>query len=66
VRTRSKRARAAKQAQTQLDTVKGRLKPAVENAASSARDGGLLVAERVGPAVGAARDWAGPKLSAAR
>jgi hypothetical protein len=66
VRTRSKRARAAKQAQTQFDTVKGRLKPTVESAASGARDRGVLVAERVGPAVGAARDRVAPTVRAAR
>lgn len=66
MRTRSKRARAAKQAHAQLDTVKGRLKPAVESAASSARDRGVLVAERVGPAVEAARERVGPAVDSAR
>ncbi len=66
MRTRSKRARAAKQAQAQLDTVKGRIIPAVESAASGARDRGVLVAERVGPAYGAAKDKVGPAYEAAR
>jgi hypothetical protein len=76
VRTRSKRARAAKQAQTQYDTVKGqahaqydtvkgRVKPAVESAASTARDGGVLLAERVGPTVRAARENVGPAAESA-
>jgi hypothetical protein len=65
---RSKRARATKRAQ--LDTVKGRIMPVMENAASGARDRSVLVAERVGPAVqtavGTARDKAAPVVADVR
>jgi len=63
VRTRSKRALAKR---AQLDTVKGRFLPVVENAASGARDRGVLVAERVGPAMQTARDKAGPVVADVR
>src|SRR5205823_3649180 len=63
VRTRSKRARAAEQAQSQLDTVKGLIAPTLEsaahgleNAAAMARERGTLVTDRVTPAYETARD----------
>jgi hypothetical protein len=65
VRTRSKRARAAKQAQAQLGTVKGRISPAVETATVTAHDKYAQVAERVGPTVLAARENVVPAVHTA-